>query len=76
MELINYLDKHLPTEITDIIYKHHHKNIMKQITEILTHKIVFILVRDDNVFKLSFLVCENQRFEYSPNIMDSLYSKC
>lgn len=71
--MITILDKKLPIELSDKIYKIYHKNIMDEITDILTHKTIFALVREKDDFKLSFLICENQR--YSSNIIDLLYSK-
>ena len=56
---IEYLDNHLPIEISDIVYKYLHRSIMREVCEIITHKIVFILVDD----RLSFLVCEGQKWE-------------
>jgi capsular polysaccharide biosynthesis protein len=53
-----YLDYHLPTELSDMIYYELHKSLMREVSIILKHKIVFILVGG----KLSFLICENQNY--------------
>jgi len=56
--VINYLDKYLPIELSDKIYKIHHQNITKKINEIILYKTVFILTNN----KLSFLICEGQNY--------------
>ena len=61
--IINYLDKHLPVEITDIIYKMFHKSCMRDICNTIQYKVVFILTENE-INKLSFLVCENQNYYY------------
>lgn len=63
---IEYLDNHLPIEITDIVYKHLHRSVMREVCEILTHKIVFILVDG----RLSFLVCEGQKWENYYSVLE------
>lgn len=59
--MIDILDEYLPNEITDIIYKKFHRCCMREITIILSHKIVFVLVEE----RISFLICENQNY-FSP----------
>ena len=56
---IELLDSLLPIEITDMIYKKLHREMMREIAEILRYKIVFVLVDE----RLSFLVCEGQKYE-------------
>jgi len=63
---IEILDNLLPIELTDIIYKHFHREKMREISEILRYKIVFVLVKGH----LSFLVCEGQRFENYYSALD------
>tara|TARA_A100000171_G_C2080206_1_gene119302 strand:+ start:215 stop:421 length:207 start_codon:yes stop_codon:yes gene_type:complete len=61
--VILILDKYLPKELSDKIYKIHHKNIINKINEIILFKTVFIFVKDlEGNEKLSFLVCENQNY--------------
>ena len=51
---IELLDSLLPIEITDMIYKKLHREMMREIAEILRYKIVFVLVdeRSSLVFSL------------------------
>ena len=56
--LFNYLDCFLPEEITDLIYRELHRQMMREIAEIIRYKIVFVLVEG----RLSFLVCEGQNY--------------
>ena len=58
--VLNYLDRHLPTELSDMIYRMVHESIMRDICEIIKHKIVFVFVGD----RMSFLICEGQNFYY------------
>ena len=56
--IIKFLDERLPMELTDLIYREFHRSVMGEISIIINHKIVFILVED----KMSFLICENQNY--------------
>ena len=56
--IIKFLDERLPMELTDMIYREFHRSVMGEISIIINHKIVFILVED----KMSFLICENQNY--------------
>jgi hypothetical protein len=58
--VLHLLDRHLPIELSDMIYKLLHQSIMRQICEIIKHKIVFVLV--DN--RMSFLICESCNYYY------------
>ena len=58
--VLNYLDRHLPTELSDMIYRMVHESIMRDVCEIIKHKIVFVFVGD----RMSFLICEGQNFYY------------
>ena len=65
--MINYLDKYLPIELTDKIWRIVHELYMKEIIEIIKYKIVYTLYwdnRDKNInnSKISFLVSENQNY--------------
>ena len=65
--MINYLDKYLPIELTDKIWRLVHELYMKEIIEIIKYKIVYTLYwedRDKNInnSKISFLVSENQNY--------------
>ena len=65
--MISYLDKHLPIELTNKIYKIVHESYMKEIIEIIKFKIVYTLYwedRDKNInnSKISFLVSEKQNY--------------
>jgi len=55
---IKLLDEMLPIELTDKIYYMLHRSIMRDISIILKHKIIFVLVGD----RISFLVCESQNY--------------
>lgn len=57
--IVSLLDKYLPMELTDKIMRMVHKMLMRDITEILTHKIVFTIY-DNN--RLSFLISETQNY--------------
>ena len=56
--IIKFLDERLPMELTDMIYREFHRSVMGEISIIINHKIVFILVEE----RMSFLVCENQNY--------------
>jgi len=61
--VINYLDRYLPIELTDKIYKLHHNSVMRDICEIINHKCVFTIYYEDMVRpRMSWLVCENQNY--------------
>ena len=65
--MINYLDKYLPIELTDKIWRIVHELYMKEIIEIIKYKIVYTLYwdnRDKNInnSKISFLVSEKQNY--------------
>ena len=69
--MIVELDRKFPIEISDKIYRSYHKSLMREIDEILTQKIVWVLVKgEDNEYHLSFLICENQKTVKFPNIFD------
>jgi|DEB0MinimDraft_6_1074348.scaffolds.fasta_scaffold05935_3 hypothetical protein len=71
--MIVELDRKFPIEISDKIYRSYHKSIMREIDEILTQKIVWVLVKgDDGEYHLSFLICEGQKTVKFPNIFDIL----
>ena len=55
---ISLLDEMLPIELTDKIYYMLHRSIMRDISIIIKHKIVFVLVGE----RISFLVCEYQNY--------------
>ena len=55
---INILDERLPMELTDKIYYMLHRSVMRDISIIIKHKIVFVLVGE----RISFLVCEYQNY--------------
>lgn len=63
---IEYLDRLLPIEITDMIYKKLHRVCMREISEIIRYKIVFVLVDG----RLSFLVCEGQKYENYYSVLE------
>lgn len=74
--MITILDRFFPIEISDKIYRYHFKNnIQREINEIIQHKIIFCLSRDEKAddFHLSFLVCEGHKLS-SPcsNIIELL----
>ena len=71
--MITELDKHLPIELSDIIYRRYHQSLMRDIDIILSQKIVWVLVKgEDNEYHLSFLICEGQKTIKFPNIFDIL----
>ena len=61
---INYLDRFLPVEISDLIYKKLHQSLMADICETINHKIVWTCLLDDNFepCRISFLICESQNY--------------
>ena len=74
--MITILDEYFPVEISDIIYRYHFKNnIQREIHEIIQHKIIFCLSRNEKCddYHLGFLVCEGQKLS-SPcsNILELL----
>ena len=56
--MISFLDSYLPPELVEIISKKLHASYIKDICDIINHKIVFILADQ----KLSWLVCETQNY--------------
>ena len=56
--IIKFLDERLPIELTDMVYREFHRSVMVEISIIIKHKIVFILVEE----RMSFLVCENMNY--------------
>ena len=60
---IHLLDRHLPVELSDMIYKLLHQSVMRDICEIIKHKIVFVIAGN----KMSFLICEHQNYYYLLN---------
>lgn len=62
--MIQYLDKFLPVELSDKIYRELHRSIMNDICEIIDFKIVFIVVSEDEQSRMSWLVCEQQNYYY------------
>ena len=56
--IIKFLDERLPMELTDLIYREFHRSVMGEISIIINHKIVFILVEE----RMSFLVCEGMNY--------------
>ena len=61
---INYLDRFLPVEISDLIYKKLHQSLMADICETINHKIVWTCLLDDNFepYRISFLICEGSNY--------------
>jgi len=57
--IISLLDRYLPPELTDKIFRMVHKMIMKDLREIINYKIVFTIYDET---RLSFLVCELQNY--------------
>jgi len=57
--IIALLDRYLPVELTDKIFKILHEMYMRDLRKIINHKIVFTLY-DNN--RISFLVCEQQNY--------------
>tara|TARA_R110001592_G_scaffold286067_2_gene554634 strand:+ start:528 stop:740 length:213 start_codon:yes stop_codon:yes gene_type:complete len=62
--IVALLDRHLPTELTDKIYKMFHQSCMREVCNIIKYKMVFIL---ENTKKMSFLICEKQNYYYVLN---------
>jgi len=62
--VLNLLDKFLPIELTDKIYKELHQSIMRDICETINFKTVFIMVYDseDGKSKMSWISCEQQNY--------------
>lgn len=58
--MLHLLDRHLPMELSDMIYKMLHQSIMRDICTIIKHKIVFVMVGD----RMSFLICESEGYYY------------
>ena len=61
---INYLDRFLPVEISDLIYKKLHQSLMADISNTINHKIVWTCLLDDNFepYRISFLICEGSNY--------------
>ncbi len=64
--VLNLLDKFLPMELSDKIYKELHQSIMRDICETIIYKMVFIMIYDtqQGQSKMSWISCENQRNYY------------
>ena len=62
--VINYLDRHLPMELSDMIYKKLHNSLMSDICNTINNKIVWTCLLDDNFepFRISFLICESSNY--------------
>lgn len=62
--VINYLDRHLPMELSDMIYKKLHNSLMADICQTINHKIVFTCLLDYDLqpYRISFLICEGQNY--------------
>lgn len=60
--MITLLDRRLPPELSDIIYKHYHKMIMQQICEIIKYKIAWYLYWEGSERRVGFLICERQNY--------------
>ena len=67
--MISFLDRHLPIELTDLIYKQVHKIYMTEICEIIKFKIVYTLYwengdkeKKNETARISFLVSEGQNY--------------
>tara|TARA_R100000541_G_C1840582_1_gene75834 strand:- start:238 stop:453 length:216 start_codon:yes stop_codon:yes gene_type:complete len=56
--MISFLENHLPIELVEIIARKLHALYIKDICEIINHKIVFIITDE----KISWLVCETQNY--------------
>ncbi len=70
MSVIALLDRHLPTELTDKIYKMIHQSCMREVCNIIKYKMVFICSIDEvtkEPKKMSFLICEKQNYYYVLN---------
>ena len=61
---INYLDRHLPIELSDMVYKKLHQSLMADISNTINHKIVWTCLLDDNFepYRISFLICEGSNY--------------
>ena len=64
--VLNLLDRHLPMELSDMIYKKLHQSLMVDICETINHKIVWtcLLDYDFQPYRISFLICEGQNYYY------------
>ena len=62
--VLNLLDKFLPIELTDKIYKILHQSLMADICETIIYKMVFIMVYDSEYgeSKMSWILSENQNY--------------
>mgnify|MGYP003116142094 CR=1 FL=1 len=62
--VLHLLDKFLPIELTDKIYKELHRSLMDDICETINFKTVFIMVYDTehSKSKMSWISCENQNY--------------
>tara|TARA_Y100000114_G_C11643396_1_gene270449 strand:- start:366 stop:581 length:216 start_codon:yes stop_codon:yes gene_type:complete len=57
--IISILDRYLPIELVDKIYRMVFEMNMRDIREIINYKIVFTIYEEN---RLSFLVCEFQNY--------------
>ena len=62
--VLHLLDKFLPIELTDKIYKTLHRSLMDDICETIIYKMVFIMVYDteQGQSKMSWILSENQNY--------------
>ena len=62
--VLHLLDKFLPIELTDKIYKTLHRSLMDDICETINFKTVFIMVYDteQGQSKMSWISCEQQNY--------------
>ena len=62
--VLHLLDKFLPIELTDKIYKTLHRSLMDDICETIIYKMVFIMLYDseDGKSKMSWISCESQNY--------------
>lgn len=62
--VLHLLDKFLPIELTDKIYKTLHRSLMDDICETINFKTVFIMVYDteQGQSKMSWISCESQNY--------------
>ena len=62
--VLHLLDKFLPMELTDKIYKTLHRSLMDDICETINFKTVFIMLYDteDGKSKMSWISCESQNY--------------
>ena len=62
--VLHLLDKFLPMELTDKIYKTLHRSLMDDICETINYKTVFIMVYDSEggKSKMSWISCESQNY--------------